>query len=121
MDAVFGMFIPWGGNMGGGRPDNSLPGGPPAHPWFPGHGGQPHPGHGLPQPPGGPSTQPIPLPPGQGYPPGVNPPIVPPDAPPGSIWPPLPPGSHIPAGKAIVVILASDGYHYAVVEVAQPK
>jgi len=133
MEAVFGMFIPFGGHMGGGRPDNTLPGGQGGHPWLPGHGWPSHPDHGLPGSPGHPSGQPIPgggeghpshpiaLPPDQPWPPGVNPPIVPPNPPPGSIWPPLPPDSGA-MGKALVLIYVSGyGARYMVVQLPQPK
>jgi hypothetical protein len=123
MEAVFGMFIPIGGNMGGfPHPGHPLP--PPGYP-----SGQPvpgggHPDQGLPGGGGGshPSTQPIPVPPNQVWPNPPATPIIPPNPPPGSVWPPLPPGPDVPTGKALVIVyISGHGARYAVVDLAQPK
>jgi hypothetical protein len=109
------LIIPVTGNY----PDQGLPGGWPGHPGHGLPGGPGHPDQGLPG--GGQPSHPIALPPGQPYPPAPAHPIVPPDPQGGTIWPPLPPGSNIPPGKALVVIWASDGKHYGVLDIPQPK
>lgn len=117
MNAKIMLMIPLG-EMNAGFPDNSLPGGQGGHPWFPGHRPD-RPDNDL---PGGGhvSGQPIPLPPDQPWPPGVNPPIVPPNPPPDSIWPPLPPGTA--TKKALVLVYISGyGQRHIVVDVPEPK
>ncbi len=121
MEAVFGMFIPIGGNMGGiPHPGHPLPSpGYPSGQPIPGGG---HPDQGLPGGGGHPSTQPIPLPPNQVWPNPPATPIIPPNPPPGSVWPPLPPGPDVPTGKALVIVyISGHGARYAVVDLAQPK
>lgn len=92
-----------------GRPDQGLPGGPP------GHADNTLPGGGHNRP-----SNPIVLPPGQPWPPGVNPPIVPPDPPLNSIWPPLTPGT---ATKKALVLVYISGYgeKHIVVDLPEPK
>jgi hypothetical protein len=112
------LIIPLGEMGGGLHPGNALPGVPgyPAHP-LPGQPG--HPDQGLPGSQPRPS-HPIALPPGQGWPPMVNPPIVPPDPPPNTIWPPLPPGTG--TKKALVLIYISGyGERHVVIDVPEPK